>query len=336
MMMMNKSDSIWESLETGNAGGQPFIYKAHSSSVIPDIYVAVTFPDRKRAIALSLVKGNVPELRKWDNLNGIRIEKQPDYANPQKEWLLVILSDKEHQDIFSVVCEDLIHSVQLFKAEKDVIRELLYRFEKWQILFESRSAEGLSPAEQTGLYGELYFLRKLVLRHSDCKEQCIASWIGPDSDARDFQSHNWAVEIKASTANGQSVTISNERQLDTRFSDPLYLFHLSLQRLRNDGESLNSIADSIEDILFDTPSALRLFKLKLSAAHYFIRHRHLYETSGYDVRNAGFYHVRGNFPRIEEPELRKGVSNVSYSVSLAGCETYQVSDESAYNQINFK
>jgi len=335
-MMMNKSDRIWESLELGNAGGQPFIYKAHSSSVIPDLYVAVTFPDRKRAIALNLGKGNVPDLRKWDNLNGIRIEKQPDYANPRKEWLLVILADKEHQDIFSVVCDDLINSVQHFTAEKDVIRELLYRFEKWQILFEERSAEGLSPAEQTGLYGELYFLRTLIRRYPDLKEQCITSWIGPESDARDFQSHRWAVEIKASTANGQSVTISNERQLDTRFSDPVYLFHLSLQRLRNDGESLNSIADSIESLLSDSPSALRLFVIKLSAAHYFSGHRHLYETSGYDVRKAGFYHVRGDFPRIEEPELRTGVSNVSYSVSLAACEKYLISDEAAYKEINFR
>lgn len=334
--MTNRSDSIWESLESGNAAGQPFIYKAHSSSVIPDLYVAVTFPDRKRAIALNLVKGNIPDLRKWDNLNGIRIEKMPDYANPQKEWLLVILEDKEHQDIFSVVCEDLIYSVKLFTAEKDVVWELLYRFEKWQILFEARSAEGLSPAEQTGLYGELYFLRALILRYSDCREQCVASWIGPESDAKDFQSHRWAVEIKASTSNGQSVTISNERQLDTRFSDPVYLYHLSLQRLRNYGESLNDIADSIGNLLSDNPPALRLFGLKLSAAHYFSMHRSLYETSGYDVRTAVFYHVRGDFPRIEEPELRKGVSNVSYSVSLAGCEKYLVSNESAYNEINFK
>ena len=163
--------------------------------------------------------------------------------------LLIKLISYQHEDIFSVLCEDLIDSIKLESDEKQLVRTLLNRFEKWKALFSRLISQGLSPEEQRGLFGELYFLRKYLQYKSNF--QCVLdSWVGPSGEVRDFQVNNWALEVKTTHGNNhQKVQISSERQLDNTHIENLFLYHISLEKVQESGESLNQIIASIYEIL---------------------------------------------------------------------------------------
>ena len=86
------------------------------------------------------------------------------------------------------------------KEEKPLVKVLLHRFEKWKSLFENVASAGLTPEEQRGLYGELFFLRKW-LNNTTNKRKCIEAWYGPEKSNQDFQHEDWALEVKTSSGN---------------------------------------------------------------------------------------------------------------------------------------
>lgn len=118
-----------------------------------------------------------------------------------------------------------------------MIRELLNRFEKWKSLFDKVGLQGLTPEEQRGLFGELFFIRKYI-QHRSSAVKIIDSWLGPTRHFRDFQSGSWALEVKTTHGNNhQKIQISSERQLDSSNLDNLFLYHLSLDVRPQSGET---------------------------------------------------------------------------------------------------
>jgi len=64
---------------------------------------------------------------------------------------------------------------------------------------------------------------------------------------------------------------------------------------------------------------------------YLDKHEPYYQDRFYQTRNESFYKVENEFPRIKENELRNGVSDVRYSVILAMCDEYQVTENTIFN-----
>lgn len=54
-------------------------------------------------------------------------------------------------------------------------------------------------------------------------------------------------------------------------------------------------------------------------------HAARYVNTGYVIRETNFFNVVKGFPRIVEDDLRKGVGDVSYSISVAECQHFAVS-----------
>jgi hypothetical protein len=48
----------------------------------------------------------------------------------------------------------------------------------------------------------------------------------------------------------------------------------------------------------------------------------MYTGIGYHVRQDNFFKVEGDFPRIQENELRNGVGDVKYSIIISQCQQY--------------
>ena len=227
----------------------------------------------------------------------------------------------------------MIQSVLSLRSEKQVVRTIINQLEKWQALFEKLKGEGLTPSEQQGLYGELHFLQKFIDRQDEVA--ALNAWVGTDREVRDFQYNDWAVEIKTTAGNNhQKVSISSERQLDETLLENLFLFHLSVEAAKKNGESLNAKINIIRETLQDNVSALNLFNNKLLEVGYFEKHTHLYEEKCYQVRDENYYKIDGDFPRIKEKEIRNGVGDVKYSIILAQCNEYLVSENTVFDRIN--
>lgn len=319
---MTKIEQIWNDLENDRSFKHGLLIRRFSGNVLPDVFVALKSPENFRCVAASISNSIQINLSSFSNLKDIHVEIIPDETNSEKNYLIFKLINSEHRDIFSVLCEDLILNISSVTNQIQLFKTLLNRFEKWKSLFDKLNSVGLTPQEQRGLFGELYFLRKSLHVNSDFFK-VINSWTGPAKEIRDFQIGNNALEVKTTHGNNhQKIHISSERQLDLSNLQNLYLYHISLDVRHQDGETLNQIINSISDLLTTDYSALSSFNNKLLEAGFFNHHREIYKDTGYFIRNDAFYRIEGEFPRIEENEIRSGVGDVKYSIIVENCQNY--------------
>lgn len=323
--MMTKIDQIWNDLENDKSLSRGLLLRRYSASSRQDVYVALQQPEGLRCIAFRLKANEKINTSGYGNLKDIRITTVPDDSDNSRSFLLILLANNEHHEVFAALAEDLIN--QVLNAEEHIlIKEMLNRFEMWKDLFDKVTSDGLSPEEQRELYGELYFLRKWISQSTDLQKP-IQSWLGTEKELRDFQSFGWGIEVKTTYGNNhQKVYISSERQLDPTNLNILILLHLSIESQQYHGETLNQIINSIVTLLSKDVSAQVQFRAKLLQGGYFFHHAPRYDITGYQIRGESFYTVRDNFPRIEEADIRTGTGDVKYSIILTEQSEYLVSE----------
>lgn len=330
---MMKIEALWNDLESDKSLKAGLLYKRISNQIKSDIYAAIKAPEKFRCIAIRLNTSFDPDISTNDKFKDIKIETFIEEKYPDKRFLIILLLNNQYKDIFITLCEDLINRVADITDEAQLFKELIFRLEKWQSLFEKLGKQGLSEEAQRGLFGELYFLRKF-LNYSTNYIYCINLWKGPEKAVQDFQHSDWALEVK--TTHGkkhQKIYIANERQLDTNIVPIIYLYHLSLDIRENSGETLNSVVDDVIKIVKDNYSAFNNFKLKLLDAGYFDIHNHIYSNIGYSIRQQRIFQVIENFPRITESQILGGVGDVRYSIVLADEVPWKVSEKELFNKI---
>lgn len=332
---MKNIENIWSDLEREHSGRDAFLYKRYSANINPDVFLALKGHEKHRCIAARISSGAGLNLKKWVNqFKDIKIERFPDEYTG-KTFLLIVLLNENHKDIFSTLCGDLIHQVAHVVDEKKLIEVLINRLEKWRKLFEKIRQGGLTDAAQQGLYGELFFLRKF-LRRSTSPESCIESWKGPERELQDFQYSDWAVEVKTTCSkNHQKIHISSERQLDTSLVSNIFLVHYSLETRQKFGETINDIVDELRNSLSESPASLSLFDFKLAESGYFDIHRHLYGEKGFSIREEKIYKIGEGFPRITESQVPSGVGDVRYSIIVADSGKWQVGEEEMFDFLKF-
>ncbi len=326
-------EQIWNELDKDTSHVKGLLFRRYSAEVKPDVFVAIQNPEKEYCIFFEIkesIKLNTSSLL---NSQEINIDLFPSPIEFDKRVLLLRLMNKEHRDIFGVLCEDLIENIANETDEKVVIREILNRMEKWKSLFNKITSQGLSPEEQRGLFGELYFLRKF-LRNGNQHLAVVNTWVGSEKQIRDFQNSSWAVEVKTTLGNNhQKIHISSERQLDTTNLDYLYLYHISLERQTNSGETLNGMIHSIFEILRNDLIAINRFKFKIFEIGYFDTHKNLYENIGYHIRRDVYYKVENDFPRLEEKDIPDGIGDIKYSIILSKCTSFMISETQLFDSI---
>lgn len=329
-----KIKQIWEALENDKSFNQGLLIRRYSGAVLPDVFIALQQPEKLLCIAASISSNVEINISSFANLQEIQVNILPDINQKGKNTLLFKLINNQHKDIFAVLSEDLISSISEETNEKKLVSALLNRFEKWKSLFNKFALQGLTPDEQRGLFGELFFLRK-YLQHKSDFQNVLNTWVGASKEIRDFQFNDWALEVKTTIGNNhQKIHISSERQLDSTHLETLFLYHLSLEKTQESGESLPQIILSIQEILQGDTISINRFRAKLYEVGYFEQQENLYSSIGYHVRQGNYYKVEGDFPRLQENELRNGVGDVKYSIILSQCTTFIIDENTVFNTID--
>ncbi len=333
-MKKMKIDTIWEELENDESCQTGLLYKRYSAKLKPDVFVALKEAEKLRCISFRINSSLNFDTNQLNTFRDIKLELLNDEKNLNKQFLLILLLNTQHKDIFSTLCEDLIYGVSEISDENILINKLIDRLVKWQSLFEKLGHQGLSDDAQRGLFGELYFLRKYLSKSSDYIK-CMNTWTGPENAIQDFQYSNWAVEVKTTHGkNHQKIHISSERQLDDSIIPNIFLYHLSLDVRMGFGETLNFIIEDISQLLNDNSIATNHFKLKLMEYGYFDIHKNLYDDNGYTIRQENIYSVTGDFPRITEKQIPTGVGDVKYSIILTESESWIINEDNLFNKIS--
>lgn len=325
MMNSNSIIDIWDNLSIGKEIG---LAKRRVSIESPlCIYGTYQYPNNLYGIAFSYNRDLTIPVGQFKSLKELKILQMPDKSFDHKNLLLIQLLHTDCLRVFATLCSDLVSAITKELSEDAAIRIVLNQLEKWRTLFDRGLASGLTPSEQQGLYGELHLLSRMLRRNSVNKTETVSYWVGCDKAMRDFQGEDWAIEVKTTATNSSDrLTINGERQLDSTLINRLFLYHLSVEVSRKNGQTLNNKVENLRKMLSDDTIALHNFNTSLTHAGYFNEHASLYQDHCYRIRNEQAYHISGNFPRIIERELRTGVCNVTYTINTSACKEYAVND----------
>lgn len=333
---MERIKEIWNKLESETSAVAGVFKQRYSDTGKCDVYLGLKYPENYRMLIL---KTPFAIGKKFDfsyEFRGLKFEKAYDPDDSGSVLLNLVLVDTSFKDIFDSLLLDVVNSIISETDIRIIVKNYTSRLVKWQSLFEKFNQQGLSPEEQRGLFGELFFLRKFLNNKSTGFSDVVASWSGPEKGVRDFQSGMWSVEVKTTSGNNhQKISISSAGQLDLSNLEHLFLYHLSLEPRQQSGETLNQIADSVLGILGSDFTALTRFRNKLLAGGYFDHHRQFYESTGYFIRDEDFYSVENDFPRIEEKDVRSGVSDVKYSITTSGYSGFIVPEQEVFQVTDF-
>lgn len=231
----------------------------------------------------------------------------------------ILLNERGDADrsVFIAVVENLVEELKDSRDQKDAIIRVVQRLHRWQAFMRNRGFEGLSITEQLGLYGELIFLRDVLLENVP-SEEAILSWKGPDREAHDFQLTTGSVEVKSTRSTApRNFHVSNITQLDSVQLKPLYLAFVEAEMSSAGDESLTDVVLTVRDQL-DLLSSAR-FDEGLVEAGYIDNHADKYRENKFSLRNIRFFEVDDKFPKVKKSDIPDGVESVKYEVALSAC-----------------
>jgi hypothetical protein len=260
---------------------------------------------------------------------GVRTIHEVAAGPPERTILRIMLEDERLLDIFAVLSADLIATAAGESTPAAALRRCIDRICLWQGLFERVAVEGLSEERQRGMIGELLILETLLMPRLDPLAAVLA-WAGPDSAHQDFIHGTTAVEVKTSLAKRHArIMIANEKQLDERPHGALVLAHMRFDESAAHGMSLPEAVARMRSALIADPAALRQLDDRLMLGGYLDVHAPLYRRSRWRISSIRYFRVGGEFPRLTEENLPRGVGDISYSIIADDLGPFEVSEEEA-------
>jgi len=257
---------------------------------------------------------------------GVEVQVLP-IVNDKRE-LAIILLEEELTDVFILFIEDIIKSLLPLKDADEVLLIISNRINYWRKLFGKFSGDLLTPQQQRGLFGELFFIKKLLENNTDIKKT-IEAWQAPTGTNQDFYFNRKAVEVKTSKSNSPSIKIANEFQLDITGLNQLYVAFFKLNEYPNDKNTLLKLIIEIRSLLTLTPDSLNEFNSKLEYMRVTPDFEAEYDKTGYSVRSEEYFHITEEFPKITSSMISDAISKVSYEISPNNCNTF----ESTFNSV---
>jgi Putative PD-(D/E)XK family member, (DUF4420) len=164
----------------------------------------------------------------------------------------------------------------------------------------------------------------LILRHLGLFKG-FHCWTGPKGTQQDFQFSRCAIEVKTTSAKQhQKLAIASERQLDGTGAGTIVLLHLSLDVRQGQGETLTTMVANVRSLVAGDAIARDELENLLFEIGYLDIHANRYDNIGYTIREHNYFKVGTDFPKIIESDLRNGVGDVRYTISVAECKRFSI------------
>ncbi|WP_316897219.1 PD-(D/E)XK motif protein [Pseudodesulfovibrio indicus] len=243
------------------------------------------------------------------------------------ECLLVMqLTDMTFEQLFYHLCLNLIESTRSADSAAAIVAVIAGRLKRWQKLLGKKSVPGmLTRQEQQGLMGELFFLRDKLFDWTGYR-QAVECWVAPDEHPQDFALPGpTSVEVKCrQTTSPDMVKISSAWQLHQEDGD-IVLAVLALGKGKEESAGHFTLASLVEDIrqtLASTPDASELFEDALFGWGYIDLPE--YNVTWWQPASWRAYGVDGSFPKLTVLDLKQGIVDVSYRLSLPDCSSWEM------------
>jgi Putative PD-(D/E)XK family member, (DUF4420) len=323
-----KIENIWKLLEEeAVSASSGYLTRRILPHVNYDAYLAIEKPSNTRLLILRFGSRYLDRKVIYPSSSSFTVNRIVLPQDGEDDGRLqLVLTNPRYQDIFTTLVQDIVTSLALVTEAQAALSAFIVRLKRWQTFLEKHNPEGLSANAQQGLYGELWFLRQVVLPHLGPLNG-LRSWTGPKATQQDFQFTGCAVEVKTTSAKQhQKLTIASERQLDDTGAGTIVLLHLSLDIRQGQGETLPEMLASVRSLVADDMLAKDELENCLFEVGYLDIHASQYEEIGYSIREHNYFKAENDFPRIIESDLRNGVGDVRYTISVAECKRFSISE----------
>ncbi|MCF8714416.1 PD-(D/E)XK motif protein [Joostella atrarenae] len=323
---MNSIKDIWDS-QLNASKNKVFRERVVQVSGLTCFIGTITFSNAK--IFLLELDSNINIHQNYlKRFIGVEVQIIPSSNN--KKELAIILLDDELTDIFIVFIEDIINSLLDINNSEIALNIISKRINYWKKLFEKFSTNLLTPQQQRGLFGELYFLNKVLKENNYI--QIINAWKAPNGTNQDFYTNAKAIEVKTSISNSQTIKISSEYQLDISGLDKLFIAFYKLYEFP-DGTTLLSLINDIRLLLNSDIDLLNVFNVKLINLGVFPELEVEYNEIGYLIRDEKYYNVTSEFPKITALMVNESISKISYGIDLGYCINFEITFTEILNEI---
>lgn len=317
---------LWEELRSENrAGGGWYTRRVYPESPCA-IFAALSGETFLPALLVEVQASAIPAIPEYPSAQGFDVA--PIRVTPGRHglvWLVLSLTAPRYTEVFETLAGDLAGAIASAADDKGGVRAMLAHLRVWQEFMRRHGPEGLSTQEQTGLFSELYFLRRHILPRL-CAADAVRVWEGPYGGLHDFAAGRVAVEIKGSVAaTAATFEVSSLVQLDETQVGRLCLCHYSWHDGSATGETLPELVDSIrESLSAEDATALAGFNESLLRCGYLDIQASLYGTRRLEEARELLFEVREGFPRLRLRDVPAGIVDGSYTVELSACPGFSI------------
>jgi hypothetical protein len=293
-----------------------------SSECCSDIYISID-PNRCHCLILSL-----PKTYQID-FNSIKKEKISIELLRDKNYIVLTLHDANYHDLFDILI------ISLYNAIKDIQEVSIYSkifvntFHKWAQFFDDELLDSLSKNIVQGIFGELAYLKSLLLKTTASKvNDVLNAWKGPYDQGHDFVLNDKDIEVKTKADGKSTIRISSEQQLERIDGRDLELAVVSVHFDLVDGVPIKILVEDIkqivENFLGDTSILLKAMRQKGLTVTNLQNYDHwrfkALDIITYDCLNS-------SFPKIVSSEIPTPISGVKYNINLRDLDGYITIEE---------
>lgn len=236
-------------------------------------------------------------------------------------WILTFeLLRDEQQDVFAILCCDIIQSSCLVPNEQEALASVIKRYRQWTKLLELQRSGLMDEHMRKGLLGELLFLEN-YLESCHSKLYAVNGWTGPEGSDQDFMYTEGWYEIKTVGVSSSNATISSLEQLDCYEEGELVIMRVDkVAPSKANAISLNDLVSRIRAKLSSDLEAKEIFQQKLASYGYIDLQE--YSQTKYYFSKMHRYIVNESFPRLTKKNVPNEITSSHYELNLPSLDNW--------------
>jgi hypothetical protein len=238
--------------------------------------------------------------------------------------------------MFEAFACNLIDLISDIDDPKGPVDELRNRIADWQDMLSRPPIKTPTVSEMVGMWGELVFLRDFMIPRFGA-EAAVDAWLGPISNAKDFEHNRHAFEIKTTRdRNPTEISISSYRQLDLEGNKSLHLVLIKILEDSDGGMNLLEVFETIDRSLVTHPIAQNKFRRLVTGSGWTNESLLLQPANiRFRVDNREFFAVSDTFvSRYTKQDIRSGTRTYGYEVFLSNCRPHSKSETSVLKTVS--
>lgn len=327
MKLIKECSEAWKTFQASNAiNGWQVIPISRLSNC--RLMAGMAFPGAREAAIFNFEEVNLPRAELLPSGKGFLVEFVEIEGD---KWIALTRSESGSPDLYIAMLENIFRFMEVRASLKgnNLLHSFLDKVAAWQE-FMKKGHKTLTLESQTGLFGELSFLKQLL--DLGLKEDAIKTWDGPMSGLQDFHIGFGAVEIKSTVSqDGFMAKIGSLEQLSDSTYKPLYLVGKKLV-LSPSGISLPALVDEIREALQFDENLLSDFENRLLSSGYLDSYASAYDRQ-LMVEKSLLFEVDEDFPRLTPQSVNPLVKSARYEIEISTLPARQLDLKEMLNKL---